>query len=80
MAVGIGSELIIMGGESLATLNAHDTVEAFDIFSGNWRRLSPLPTARHGGAAAVINNNVHVVAGSRQRGGAPETDAHEILK
>ena len=80
MAVGVGSELIVLGGESLATKDAHDAVEAFDIFSGNWRSLSPLPTARHGGAAVVLNNNVHVVAGSRQRGGAPETDVHEILK
>jgi N-acetylneuraminic acid mutarotase len=80
MAVGLGSELVVIGGESLASSNAHNAVEAFDIFSRSWRRLNPLPTPRHGGAAAVINQNIHVVAGSKQRGGAPETEAHEILK
>lgn len=80
MAVGLGSELVVIGGESLASSNAHNAVEAFDIYSRSWRRLNPLPTPRHGGAAAVIHQSIHVVAGSKQRGGAPETDAHEILK
>ncbi len=80
MAVGVGSELIVIGGESLASNNAHNAVEAFDIFTGTWRRLNPLPTPRHGGAAAVIDSQIHVVAGSMQLGGAPETNAHEILK
>lgn len=80
MAVGAGSELVVIGGESPNSRNAHNAVEAFDINSRRWRRLRPLATPRHGGAAAIINNQIHVVAGSKKRGGAPETDAHEILK
>jgi len=80
MAVGVGHELVVIGGESKASRDAHNAVEAFNVYSGNWRKLSPLPTPRHGGAAAVIDNTIHVVAGSMQIGGAPETNAHEILK
>jgi len=80
MAVSVGKQLVVIGGESPDSVNAHDSVEAFDIGSRSWSSLAPMPTPRHGGAAAVINNTIHVVAGSMQRGGAPETNVHEILR
>ncbi|MEM7259001.1 MAG: kelch repeat-containing protein, partial [Pseudomonadota bacterium] len=80
MTVAIGDEVIVIGGESTASNNAHRQVEAFNVNTRRWRSLDQLNTARHGGATGVLNGKVHVVAGNITRGGGRETSAHEVLR
>ncbi len=79
MTVAAGNEVIVVGGESAGLTSAHDEVEAFDVTTSAWRSLSPLSTGRHSGAAAVLNNKIHVVTGSERKGGSPESTVHETL-
>lgn len=68
----LGSEIIIIGGESQAQTAAHAEAEAFDTRSQTWRTLAPLQQGRHGTQAAVCNEGLTIVAGSANRGGGPE--------
>ena len=80
MTVSQSSEVIIIGGESSATDNAHKNVEAFDVQTGSWRTLKPMLVGRHGGAAAIIDGALHVVSGSEKRAAGRETRSHEVLR
>lgn len=79
VAVAHDGEVIVLGGEIPTQRDALQSAEAYDVHAGSWRSLQPMITPRHGAAVAVIGNTVHVMAGSRERGGAPETDLHETL-
>ena len=79
IAADAGDEVIVVGGEIDTTSDALDTVEAFNVNTGVWRELQSMPTARHSGGGARLGSTLHVIAGSKSRGGAPETDAHESL-
>lgn len=35
-------------------------VEAYDPLTEQWTSLSPMPTARHHAASAVVDGNIHV--------------------
>ena len=80
LAAAAGDEVLIAGGEINTSASALATVEAFNVYSGKWRTLEPLGIARHSGGGAVINQQFHVLAGSMNAGGAPETSAHEYLE
>lgn len=75
-AVALGGRLLVMGGESARQVPAHAEVEAYDPRSGRWSALPPLPRGRHGTQATVLDEAVHVAAGSGDRGGGPELDDH----
>jgi len=79
MAVSVGPEVVIIGGEVHTQTRAEDSVESYNVNTNTWRALSPLQVGRHGGAAAVINNQIHVVSGSENKGGGPESTVHEVL-
>ena len=79
MTVAVGGEVIVIGGESLAHVRAHDEVEALNVSTGKWRTLQPLMLGRHSGGAAVLDNKIHVVSGNTTRGGGNETINHETL-
>ena len=64
MTVSVGEEVIVMGGESLASTNAHNQVEAYNVRTNQWQRLQSLRQARHGGVAAVLDDKIHVAAGA----------------
>lgn len=72
--------LIVIGGESDVQTPAHAEVEAFDPATGAWTTLPPLPVGRHGTQAVVVGNAVHLIAGSRNRGGGPELADHWVLR
>ena len=80
MAVTHGSEVFIIGGESAAIEDAHSNVEAFNVDSSLWRKLTSMSTGRHGGIAAFIDGVLHVVSGSKKRAAGGETRSHEILR
>jgi N-acetylneuraminic acid mutarotase len=52
------------------------THEVFDIATGRWSRLAPMPTARNHHAAVALNGRIHVVAG--RVGADAELTTHEI--
>ena len=71
--------VIVMGGESGTQTAAHDEVEAWNPATSAWETLPPLPVGRHGTQAALLDDGLHIVAGSRDRGGGPELDDHLVL-
>ena len=79
VAVAVENELVVAGGEINGVAEALRDVEAYDVRRDRWRALRPLADGRHGGGAFVLDDTLHVVAGSRRRGGGPETSSHETL-
>ncbi|WP_140984400.1 Kelch repeat-containing protein [Asticcacaulis tiandongensis] len=79
-AITANNTIIILGGESAVQVPAHSEVEAFDPQTGTWQTLPPMPVGRHGFQALVIDGNIHVIAGSGDRGGGPELSDHWVLK
>jgi len=79
LAVAAGDEVIVAGGEINTSSVALDVVEAYNVYAGTWRSLQPLGTGRHSGGGVVLNGQFHVLAGSLNAGGAPETSLHEAL-
>lgn len=71
--------LIVAGGESPAQVPGHAEVEALDPATGRWSALPPMPTGRHGTQATVLEDTLHIVAGSGDRGGGPELADHLVL-
>jgi N-acetylneuraminic acid mutarotase len=59
--------LFFMGGECKTTPAGRitfDENEAYDPKTNAWHRLVPLPTGRHGFAAAAVGNTLYVLGGS----------------
>lgn len=78
MSLAYGNEMIVAGGETASV--AVDAVEAFDVDTGQWRSLQGMLSPRHGGGAALIGNEWHIVAGAATRGGSAEINSHERLE
>jgi len=79
IAVGVGSEIVVAGGEAAGQSTAFDTVEAYDVVNDLWRTLQPMQEGRHSGAGSILGDRLHMVAGSGGIGGAPEINSHESL-
>lgn len=79
MAVAVGDEVVIIGGESSRT-RSHDDVEALNVHTGEWRRLQRLVLGRHASGATISNGAIHIVAGNLTKGLGEETDSHEVLE
>lgn len=77
-SVSIGKYLIVIGGESAAQTAAHAEVEAFNTESGKWHSLPPLNQGRHGTQAVILDDQIHIAAGSKVRG-AEEIHSHEVF-
>ena len=78
-AVPIGKFLVVIGGESIQQVVAHDEVHALDTESLEWMTLGSLNVGRHGTQAVVFDEKIYIVAGAGERGGSPELIAHEVL-
>jgi N-acetylneuraminic acid mutarotase len=80
-ACGVSAgRLIVVGGEGnpATATGVFAEVEAFDAAADRWTALAPMPTPRHGLAAAVIDGRLHVPGGAdRQAFAAVAT--HEVL-
>ena len=75
----LGSEVLVIGGESGTSTDAHNETEAFDVNSQTWRSLAPLLPegsfkGRHATQAIVNNGSVYIAAGSGKQGGSPSTE------
>jgi len=79
LVTAAGDEIIVAGGEINTSVTALATVEAMNVYSKQWRSLQPLNLGRHSGGGVALNGQFHVLAGSLNTGGAPETNSHETL-
>ncbi|WP_434990781.1 Kelch repeat-containing protein [Xanthomonas melonis] len=73
-AVARNGQLLIIGGESMRQVKAHDEVEAYDPHAATWSTLAALPQGRHGTQVATVDGTLYLAAGSADRGGGPELD------
>jgi len=64
--------ILVVGGEDEERTYTEN--EGYDLESGRWRRLAPMPGGRHGHGAAVVGRSAYVVGGALQRGGRGATD------
>ncbi|SMO51590.1 Kelch repeat-containing protein [Fodinibius sediminis] len=75
-SIPVGNYVLVLGGESAAQTDAHAEVEALNTQTGQWHTLPPLNQGRHGTQAVILDNEIHVAAGSRVRG-AEEIQSQE---
>ncbi|MBX9850513.1 MAG: choice-of-anchor D domain-containing protein [Cytophagaceae bacterium] len=73
-AVPLNDEVIVIGGESMAHLKAHNETEALNIFTGQWRTLDTLNNGRHATQAIVNNGGIYITGGSSGRGGSAASE------
>lgn len=70
-------------GQDFARKYTFWLVEAFNPATGAWTRLPHMQVARHGFAAALVGNQLHVMGGGFQSDGMPRVDTatgtHEVL-
>lgn len=78
-AVNYGKGFIVVGGESINQVPAHDEVEYFEPGKG-WKLLNKLEQGRHGMQVVPIGGRYYVAAGCGNRGGSPELTSIEVLK
>ena len=77
-ALATATHLIVMGGESAASGDAHREVEAYDPRTGTWTSLPNMITGRHGVQAILHDDRIYIAAGSRLRG-AGAVNSQEML-
>jgi len=63
--------VIVLGGE--ADKNTYNENEAYDLKTGKWLTLKPMPSGLHGFGAAAIGNQLYVATGAKGRGGRDVT-------
>ena len=71
--------VIVIGGESGATPQAHAEVEALVVATGAWETLPPMGEPRHSGGATFVKDDLYYVAGNGKRGGGDEKSTIEKL-
>lgn len=80
MTLGVGNDVVVVGGESAAQEEAHDEVEAYNTMTNAWHAYPSLVTGRHGSSVIQYKDHIYVAAGCSRRGGSPEQDTMERLK
>lgn len=86
MSTSVNGVLYVIGGQTEAGGDGPfvNTVYAFDPRQGSWVTRAPMPTARGGGGAAVVNGRIYVAGGRPPRGNDfaaydPTSDRWETL-
>jgi hypothetical protein len=72
----IDDRIVVVGGEEPE--GTFDIVEAYDTRKSNWSLLPPLPTARHGLGASIVDGKLYVIAGGPSPGGS-YSSLNEVL-
>ena len=62
-AVFLDGRIYLIGGFGTTTNDATAAVHVYDVEAGSWSEAAPLPEARGGHAAAVVDGKIHVVGG-----------------
>ena len=67
-----GGRLFAIGGRASGFSDpGMSIVEAFDPKTGVWEAVAPMPTARYGAGAAVVDGKIYVAGGARSNTEAP---------
>lgn len=75
----VNGKIYVIGGTQTPAPE-HDSLpmavnEEFDPIANTWRKRAPMLKARYFGGAAVLNNRIHVIAGTTN---IPATNSHEV--
>jgi N-acetylneuraminic acid mutarotase len=73
IAIAVGGRLFLIGGELHGAGTGHppefiNNVYELDVASGTWQPRAPMPTARSGGGAGVIDGKIYVAGGRPPHG------------
>lgn len=77
MAIVIGDELVIAGGEVGYTNKAMDCVEAINPVTGTWSIWPKMPEGRHASQLAYLDGALWIGSGANARGGK---ETHTMLR
>ncbi len=69
--------LVAIGGETPTKVLG--TVEAYNLKTGKWSSLPPLPTPRHGMAVAAVQSSLYAIGGALAPTHAQPTATAEAL-
>ncbi len=72
------NNILYFGGESGQKV-AHNQTQSLDLSCNKWEIICPLERGRHGSQAIQYKDKVYIVAGSGNRGGAPELTSLEVF-
>ena len=64
---------VVAGGECRER-KTYPEMEGYDVKSGRWSKLAPLPAGRHGFGGAVVGENLYFAGGAVECGGGQRTD------
>lgn len=78
-SVILNDELLVIGGESISRMSAHNETEALNILTNTWRSLDTLNKGRHGTQAIVNNGGIYIACGNGSRGGGAELNNQEVF-
>lgn len=69
-AAALNGLVYLFGGEEISGFlrDTFDEAERFDPATGEWEAVEPMPTARHGLGAAVLDGSIYVVGGGPEPG------------
>ena len=73
-AAALGGKLYVAGGRNRSGLR--NELEMFDPATKRWKKLAPLPTARGGNGASVLDGKLIVVGGEASRN-FPEAEEYD---
>lgn len=80
MAISIGDNIVIAGGESGSQVLAHNEVEVFNTKNLNWLRWPDMQQNRHGTGIIEHLGRIYLASGCLNRGGEPELKSIEFLE
>lgn len=78
--VAINGKLVIGGGESMSSREAHKEVEVYDPATNQWTTWPAMENGRHGTGLVPIGGFLYTASGSGGRGGGPELDSTERIR
>jgi len=59
-----GQRILVLAGETVHKTGRTDMVSAYSPATNSWQNLTPLPSIRYSGVAAVFDNNIYYTGGS----------------
>ncbi len=71
-ALAIGTDILVLGGESFNQEIAHSEVEVLDTRTGSWTSWPDLVRGRHGTGVLWYHGSLYMASGCGNRGGTPE--------
>ena len=76
-AAFIDGRIVAVGGEQPTKVLS--TVEAYDVASGTWSPLPPMPTGAHGMSVATVGHTVYAIGGALRPTHAESTATAQAL-